>query len=79
MNIYLNMEKKHYHKEYQDQSLYRWKTLLRLKTLKMRLQTLLETVSNLVSKLAWITLIVFFSTYTGQFITVTGIPSSGKI
>ena len=29
-------------------------------------------------KSVWITLIIYSRTYTGQFITVTGIPSSGK-
>ena len=44
----------------------------------MKLKNLLQTVLNPVSKLDSKTLIEFLATYTGQFITVTGIPSSGK-
>jgi twinkle protein len=33
---------------------------------------------NQAFKLALVTSMISFSTYTGQFITVTGIPSSGK-
>ena len=44
----------------------------------MNLKILLKTVSNQVSSWLTITLTDIFSTYTGQFITVTGIPSSGK-
>ena len=45
---------------------------------KMNLKTLLKTVSNPVSKLGLRTLIKYFQLIPGQFITVTGIPSSGK-
>ena len=44
----------------------------------MKLKNLLKTALNQGFKSALKTLIRFFSTYTGQFITVTGIPSSGK-
>ena len=35
-------------------------------------------VLNQVIKLVYLILMQYFSTYTSQFITVTGIPSSGK-
>ena len=44
----------------------------------MNLKILLKMVSNLASKLVCTNFDDIFSTYTGQFITVTGIPSSGK-
>ena len=44
----------------------------------MILKILLKMVSNLVPSWSYLTLTSIFSTYTGQFITVTGIPSSGK-
>ena len=44
----------------------------------MNLQNLLKKASNLGSRLASRIFDSIFSTYTGQFITVTGIPSSGK-
>ena len=45
----------------------------------MTLKTLLKTVLNRVSKLAYPTLMTaYLVRIHGQFITVTGIPSSGK-
>ena len=44
----------------------------------MNLKTLLKTDSNQVIKSGLQNFDKIFSTYTGQFITVTGIPSSGK-
>ena len=44
----------------------------------MKLQTLLEMVSNAGYQIGIPNFDNIFSTYTGQFITVTGIPSSGK-
>ena len=44
----------------------------------MNLKILLKTVSNLAFQIGLNNFDEIFSTYTGQFITVTGIPSSGK-